>query len=56
MDLQNNVPVMDEVITGLRNDNSLYTKLRQRDMIQDSYGSKSLVKKIVHDLMEMAYF
>ena len=56
MDLQNNVPVMDEVITGLRNDNSLYTKLRQRDLIQDSYGSKSLVKKIVHDLMDMAYF
>jgi len=56
MDLQNNNPVLDEVITGLRADNSLYHKLRQRDMIQDSYGSKSLVKKIVFDLMDMAYF
>ena len=56
MDLQNNNPVLDEVITGLRADNSLYHKLRQRDMIQDSYGSKNLVKKIVYDLMDMAYF
>ena len=56
MDLQNNVPVLDEVITGLRADNSLYHKLRQRDMIQDSYGSKNLLKKIIFDLMDMAYF
>ena len=56
MDLQNNIPVLDEVIAGLRNDNSLYHKLRQRDMIQDSYGSKNLVKKIIFDLMDMAYF
>ena len=56
MDLQNNIPVMDEVINGLRNDNSLYQKLRQRDMLQDSYGSKNLLKKIIMDLTDMAYF
>jgi len=56
MDLQNNVPALDEVITGLHNDNSLYTKLRQRDLIQDSYGSKNLLKKIIFDLMDMSYF
>ncbi len=56
MNLQNNVPVMDEVISGLRNDNSLYHLLRQRDMIQDSYGSKNLVRKIIFDLADMAYF
>ncbi len=56
MTLQNNVPVMDEVINGLRNDNSLYQRLRQRDMLQDSYGSKNLLKKIIMDLTEMAYF
>ena len=56
MDLQNNVPVIDEVITGLRNDNSLYHKLRQRDVIQDSYGSKNLLQKIIFDLKDMAYF
>ena len=56
MTLQNNVPVMDEVINGLRNDNSLYQRLRQRDMLQDAYGSKNLLKKIILDLTEMAYF
>jgi len=56
MDLQNNVPALDEVITGLRSDNSLYTKLRQRDMIQESYGSKNLLKKIIFDMMDMSYF
>ena len=56
MDLQNNVPVLDEVIHGLRNDNSLYTRLRQRDMIQDAYGSKGLLHKIIHDLKDMAYY
>lgn len=56
MQLQNNVPVLDEVIQGLRNDNSLYTRLRQRDMIQDAYGSKGMLQKILHDLREMAYY
>jgi len=56
LDLQSNVPVLDEVMQGLRNDNSLYTRLRQRDMIQDTYGSKGLLNKIIHDLKEMAYY
>ena len=56
MDLQNHVPVLDEVIHGLRNDNSLYTRLRQRDMIQEAYGSKRLLEKILLDLKEMAYY
>lgn len=56
LDLQSNVPVLDEVMQGLRNDNSLYTRLRQRDMIQDTYSSKGLLKKIIHDLKEMAYY
>ena len=56
MSLQSNVPVLDEVIHGLRNDNSLYTRLRQRDMLQDAYGSKGLLDKILHDLKELAYY
>jgi len=55
-ELQKNMPVLDEVIQGLHNDNSLYTRLRQRDLIQEPYGSKSLLKKIVHDFTELLYF
>jgi hypothetical protein len=29
----------------LRADNELYAKLRQRDLIQESYGPKSIIKK-----------
>lgn len=55
-ELQKNMPVLDEVIQGLHNDNSLYTRLRQRDLIQEPYGSKSLLKKIVHDFTELLYY
>jgi len=44
------------VLAGLRADNVLYTKLRQRDLIQDSYGSKSFIKKLISDIKDMAYF
>jgi hypothetical protein len=56
LDLQNNKPVLDEVLAGLRADNALYTKLRQRDLIQESYGSKSLIKRLIEDIKDMAYF
>lgn len=56
LDLQNNKPVLDEVLAGLRADNVLYTKLRQRDLIQDSYGSKSFIKKLISGIKDMAYF
>ena len=56
MDLQNNKPVLDEVLAGLRADNGLYTKLRQRDLIQESYGSKSIIKRLIEDIKDLAYF
>ena len=56
MDLQNNKPVLDEVLSGLRADNVLYTKLRQRDLIQESYGSKGLIKRLIEDIKDLAYF
>jgi type II secretory pathway component GspD/PulD (secretin) len=56
LDLQNNKPVLDEVLAGLRADNVLYTKLRQRDLIQESYGSKSMIKRLIEDIKDLAYF
>jgi type II secretory pathway component GspD/PulD (secretin) len=56
LDLQNNKPVLDEVLSGLRADNVLYTKLRQRDLIQESYGSKSIIKRLIEDIKDLAYF
>lgn len=56
LDLQNNKPVLDEVLAGLRADNGLYTKLRQRDLIQESYGSKTMIKRLIEDIKAMAYF
>jgi type II secretory pathway component GspD/PulD (secretin) len=56
LDLQNNKPVLDEVLAGLRADNALYTKLRQRDLIQESYGSKSIIKRLIEDVRDLAYF
>ena len=56
LDLQNNKPVLDEVLAGLRADNGLYTKLRQRDLIQESYGSKSIIKRLIEDIKDLAYF
>ena len=56
LDLQNNKPVLDEVLAGLRADNGLYTKLRQRDLIQESYGSKSIIKRLIEDIKDLASF
>ena len=56
LDLQSNQTVMDEVLTGLRADNSLYMRLRNRDVIQESHGSKSVIQRILIDLKELAYF
>ena len=56
LDLQNNKPVLDEVLAGLRADNVLYTKLRQGDLIQESYGSKSIIKRLIEDIKDLAYF
>ena len=56
LDLQNNKPVLDEVLSGLRADNVLYTKLRQRDLIQESYGSKSIIKRLIEDIKDLTYF
>jgi len=47
---------MDEVLTGLRSDNSLYMRLRNRDVIQESHNSKSIIQRILIDLKELAYF
>jgi hypothetical protein len=47
---------MDEVLTGLRADNSLYMRLRNRDVIQESHNSKSIIQRILIDLKELAYF
>jgi type II secretory pathway component GspD/PulD (secretin) len=56
LDLQSNQTVMDEVLTGLRADNSLYMRLRNRDVIQESHSSKSVIQRILIDLKELAYF
>jgi type II secretory pathway component GspD/PulD (secretin) len=56
LDLQNNKPVLDEVLAGLRADNVLYTKLRQRDLIQESYGSKSMIQRLIDDLKDIVLF
>lgn len=56
LDLQANQTVMDEVLTGLRQDNSLYMRLRNRDVIQESHSSKSIIQRILIDLKELAYF
>ena len=56
MGLQNNKPVMDEVIAGLKKDNFLYKRLSQRDVLQDSYGSQRFLDRIINDLKDMLYF
>jgi hypothetical protein len=56
LDLQSNQTVMDEVLIGLRSDNSLYMRLRNRDVIQESHSSKSVIQRILIDLKEFAYF
>ena len=56
MGLQNNKPVMDEVIAGLKKDNFLYKRLSQRDVLQDSYGSQKFLDRIINDLKDMLYF
>jgi tetratricopeptide (TPR) repeat protein len=56
MDLQSNQTVMDEVLSGLRKDNTLYMRLRNRDVIQESYSSQSVIQRILMDLKELAYF
>jgi len=56
LDLQSNQTVMDEVLTGLKQDNSLYMRLRNRDVIQESHSSKSIIQRILIDLKELAYF
>ena len=56
MRLQNNMPVMDEVISGLKQDNFLFQKLTQRDLIQDSYGSQKLVNRLIADIKDLLYF
>jgi len=56
LDLQSNQTVMDEVLTGLRSDNSLYMRLRNRDVIQESHNTKSIIQRMLIDLKELAYF
>jgi tetratricopeptide (TPR) repeat protein len=56
MGLQNNKPVMDEVIAGLRKDNFLYKRLSQRDVLQESYGSQKFLDRIITDLKDLLYF
>lgn len=56
MNLQNNRPVLDEVLNGLKKDNFLFKKLSQRDVLQDSYGSQKALDRIISDLKEMLYF
>lgn len=56
MKLQNNKPVLDEVLSGLKNDNFLFKKLSKRDLIQDSYGSKKFLDRIIGDIKELMYF
>jgi Flp pilus assembly secretin CpaC len=56
MKLQNNKPVLDEVLSGLKNDNFLFRKLSKRDLIQESYGSKRFLDRIIGDIKELLYF
>jgi hypothetical protein len=56
IDLQSNQTVMDEVLNGLRKDNSLYKRLRNRDVVQESYSSQSVLQRLLMDLKELAYF
>jgi type II secretory pathway component GspD/PulD (secretin) len=56
IDLQSNQTVMDEVLSGLKKDNSLYQRLRNRDVIQESYSSRSVLQRLLMDLKELAYF
>ncbi|WP_293662731.1 hypothetical protein, partial [Rhodoferax sp. OV413] len=56
IDLQSNQTVMDEVLNGLKKDNSLYKRLRNRDVIQESYSSQSMLKRLLMDLKELAYY
>jgi hypothetical protein len=56
MKLQNNKPVLDEVLSGLKKDNFLFRKLSKRDLIQESYGSQRFLDRILGDLKEMLYF
>jgi len=56
MGLQNNKPVMDEVLAGLKKDNFLYKRLSQRDVLQESYGSMKFLDRIILDLKDMMYF
>lgn len=56
MGLQNNKPVLDEVITGLKKDNFLYKRLSQRDVLQESYGSQKFLDRIINDFKDMLYF
>jgi len=56
IDLQSNQTVMDEVLNGLKKDNSLYQRLRNRDIVQESYSSQSILQRLLTDLKELAYF
>jgi Tfp pilus assembly protein PilF len=56
MKVQNNKPVLDEVLSGLKKDNFLFQKLSRRDLIQESYGSKKFLDRIIGDLKDMLYF
>ena len=56
MKIQNNKPVLDEVLSGLKKDNFLFQKLSKRDLIQESYGSKKFLDRIIGDLKDMLYF
>ena len=56
MKIQNNKPVLDEVLSGLKMDNFLFQKLSKRDLIQESYGSKKFLDRIIVDLKDMLYF
>jgi type II secretory pathway component GspD/PulD (secretin) len=56
MSLQNNKPVLDEVLNGLKKDNFLFRKLSKRDLIQDSYGSQRFLDRIIGDVKDMLYF
>ena len=56
MNLQNNRPVLDEVLNGLKKDNFLFKKLSQRDVLQDSYGSQKALDRIINDLKDLLYF
>ena len=56
MKIQNNKPVLDEVLSGLKKDNFLFQKLSKRDLIQESYGSKKFLDRIIGDIKDMLYF